>query len=385
MIWRKNDADNALALFGGSLGTCPTSPITNAMLVLDNTTWSTVTPVAAPSSPSARVFAAGVPFGAPGTLNQSKLLIYGGSTSQGPVGDAWIVGFGSQTWELVNLTSGPSAKGQTPGLRAGHGFEGIPCYPASKDGWNPCMDSVGSGILFGGFNGSQVLADVWLLSLGAKQWHLLNSGQGAPGNPAQPGPRAHAATAVVPGIGQTALASAPMLLVFGGVGGPDAAAPNTVLSDLWSYSLSESQWLNMTGMVLPDPTHGWPSARQGSVLKVAAHPTVTTTGGKPASGTTLVLFGGADGSSTSLGDTWTLTLSDEIANSKQTQRVGAAPVGNWKKLAADPSGPAMRAYATSMTRWVQTPTGPVAQGAQIFGGVVVIPDQQYNDGFVFEA
>jgi hypothetical protein len=60
-------------------------------------------------------------------------------------------------------------------------------------------------------------------------------------------------------------------------------------------------------------------------------------------------------------------------------------MGQWKKMPADPAGPAMRAYATSLTRWEQTSTGPVAKGAQIFGGVVVIPDQQYNDGFVFEA
>jgi len=65
--------------------------------------------------------------------------------------------------------------------------------------WVPIHGTQGPfALLFGGFNGTVALADLWLIDLGGNTIDLLNGGNPPAGYPKQVGPSVQAAAAVVP-------------------------------------------------------------------------------------------------------------------------------------------------------------------------------------------
>jgi len=352
-LWVDGD-EPELAVFGGALGTCPTSPTTNALLVLGNGTWATSSEGAGPSP---RVYAEMVPafpvFGA--SANATRALVFGGNTDAGPSGEAWLAcvsgcGASGSGWEPAKQQA---AGDGLPGARAGHTLVAVPA--GASVGWSPAPVSGGVAFLFGGFNGTQVLADSWLVETSAARWHLLSAGGPPGGAPAQPGVRAHHSSAVLPG------GPSPVALVFGGIGGPDPAAPSEVLGDLWAFSLARRAWTNLTVSVAADPSAGAPAPRQGAALRVAST--------RPDGSATLLLLGGADASSNTLDDAWLLHVPASLSGAR------------WEAVAACASAPSPRAYASAATMWSQA-TG-LAEGVVVYGGVEVIPDNQRRDAFVF--
>ena len=343
-----------LELFGGAL---EGSRVSNSLIsVAVNGSWHSVH---FSTSPSPRQFASAAQMGLPGENERPKMFMYGGQTADGPSDEAWEVGVDrAPTWARVELTAGSDAMGKLPGPRFGHSLDAVP-VPGAK--WSPYPGPDGLAVLFGGSNGSHVLADAWMLDMGGREWHLLNSGVEPPGYPAAPGARVHHSSAIVPEVNPNA---APMLFIFGGVAGSDPTQ-QTVLGDLWAYSLGEYMWANISSLVRADPLHGTPSARQGAALRVvSAAPTLNRT--------VLLLFGGVDKDGDAMSDSWTLTVPRDMWGTRGGNQA------SWQLQQQDgphrqAMQPTARAYAAAATVWqspIQDARGaiPVADGVMLFGG-----------------
>ena len=341
----------ALELFGGASRDFPAS---NSLFSLDiNGSWQSSQPLAGPSP---RQFASATLMGLPVATERPKMFVYGGQTADGPSDEAWEVGLDEPpTWNRIQLTAGSDAMGKFPGPRSGHSLDAVP-VPVTK--WSPYPAPDGAAVLFGGSNGSHALADAWLLDMGGRVWHLLNSGIEPPGYPPAPGARVHHASAIVPEVNPNA---APMLFVFGGLGGTDPARA-AALDDLWAYSLGEFMWANISSQVRADPVYGAPPARHGAVLRVVASASASNQ-------TVLLLFGGVDKDGHALDDSWTLTVPRDMWGP------GGNNQASWKLHREDSiaMGPTARAYCAAVTMWqfpAQNAQGstPVADGVLLFGG-----------------
>jgi hypothetical protein len=153
-----------------------------------------------------------------------------------------------------------------------------------------------------------------------------------------------------------------MLFIFGGLGGPNPTQ-QTVLGDLWAYSLGEYMWANISSLVRADPLHGTPSARQGATLRVVSTaPTLKRT--------VLLLFGGVDKDGNAMSDSWTLTVPQDMWGTRPGNQA------SWQLQQQDGAKtmqPTARAYAAAATVWhspIQDAHGPipVADGVMLFGG-----------------
>ena len=155
---------NTIMIFGGS--NCKTTyfndvwVLSNANDVTSQPTWTQLSPAGTP--PSARESSTAIY-----DPTSNSLIVYGGDAGASPFGDMWILSHangtgGTPTWsQFLPLNSGPVA-------RSGH--------TATYDSVNNIMT------VYGGFDGSSILSDVWTLSgangqTGTATWNEGVSGQ----------------------------------------------------------------------------------------------------------------------------------------------------------------------------------------------------------------
>ena len=210
--------------------------------------------------------------------SQDRLVVFGGSPG--------LSGFLNETWAL--------SLGATPTWTA---VTSIGSVPSARNAMSAVYDpSLNRMLVFGGWNGSAYLNDVWALSLGGSpEWTPVTSVGPAPSA------RRHAALVFDPVRNR--------LIVTGGFNG-------TYLDDAWALDLSGTPTWSLIGTSSVDT----PGPRSG-------HRAIYD-----AEGDRLVEFGGygnPQGFTNWLSDTWALPL---------------APGGTWEELAASPneSVPAVR-------------------------------------------
>ena len=231
-----DQASNNIVLFGGknSLGNL------NDTWIWNGTSWAQVN---VSNPPPVRHFdGQGLAY----DPNTHTVLLFGGNTAQGVLGDTWIWDGGAQTWTAQNPPTSPSA-------RRGQGMS---------------YDRLGDVVLFGGYDGTTSLADTWV-------W---NGSTWQPQSPASsPAARNLHAMVFDPDLGD---------VVFVGGTGPTATGPN-YYDDTWVWD--GSNWTQVS------PSCGPPNNRYafGMDYDSAAH--------------AIVIYGGYS-SGPALQDTWELAL-----------------------------------------------------------------------------
>ncbi|MDE1820347.1 MAG: hypothetical protein KGI98_05780 [Euryarchaeota archaeon] len=280
-----NDPKDGLTLvFGGFTGTVGTpTPL--------NDTWAvwyanqTLHRVALDRAPSVRSDAALIWDSGAGIF-----VLFGGRASPGNFdSDTWWFYPQNLTWRPVNVV------GASPPARGGMAF-----------GSDPSGDQL---LIFGGEGYVTSLNDTWTYSVSTLAWTQVHTVR-APRDVFYPG-----SAATTKGVA-----------IFGGIA--NANLPQT--EETWNLSWPTTRWSNWTNdTLLSVPPGGREQAAMGWV---------------PGTGDAL-LYGGLNGTSTRLGDLWSLNLTSY----------------RWSALAAPPFGP------SSETTF--SPTGPAPQALWLLGGV----------------
>lgn len=221
-----------------------------------------------------------------------QVLLVGGFSGTGYLGDVWSYSLGNDTWSPRPSTLQPSPRS-----------DGRMVYVPSQDRF----------ILYGGndYNGPNFtfhhLADTWAYSWARNLWTLLPTA-GAP--PA----RDYPILAYEPSAG--------VLLLTSGYGN------RTILNDLWAFDLSTDTWSNRAPGEPPPPRYAG-------------------AGGFDDSGDVLVVFGGA-GNQGLLADTWFYGVDSPAATGPLAPFVvpfvvagmmGAGLVATWAMLRGRRDGP----------------------------------------------
>jgi hypothetical protein len=216
-------------------------------------------------------------------------------TTIGYLNDLWKYAAGKWTW-----VGGPTSAGQG-GMYGSLGTPSTQNLPGARAGTASCGDGLGNTFLFGGVNASGEWNDLWRYDQSGA-WTWL-SGSASPNAAGSYGTLGVANGNNTPGARQGAvcwLDGTGKLWLFGG----NTGTAFLVLNDLWSYSLSASQWTwmagsNTTGQAgLYTGATPHPGARFYSALWNASAGTVFLFGG-----------GGFDSTGTpgSLNDFWKLS------------------------------------------------------------------------------
>ena len=254
-------ANDRLWLFGGSDETGTTlNDVWSVPLGVEPLVWAQVSPSGTP--PAARAYVST----ALDSLND-RLLIFGGA--QTVVAEGSPSGMLSDVWSL-NLSGSPAwtplaPSGSAPNARA-----------ASQMIWDGTSQRL---VVFGGFDGASMLADLFQMTLlGSPAW----SGLSASGTP--PAGRAVAPAIWDPAVGR--------MVMFGGIGDGDV-----MHTDLWSLSLGGSPaWTELA------PSGGPPSPRHMPV------------GAFDSQANALVIYGYRGVSDASVSDlAWSVSLSGSPA------------------------------------------------------------------------
>lgn len=241
---------------------------------------------------------------------RQRMILFGGSRTADYRRDAWALSLnGAPTWSSLSTTGGP------PGGRAAHAAV-----------YDPVQDRM---FVFGGFDGTNYLNNMWSLSLATNTWSLVTPAGGAPsarsntsliysatnGNfvlydgttrlsdvwrlstqgaftwtqltipPGNPPDRYYCSFVLS--------SSTSSLLLFGGL------YENTRKNDLWKYTASgTSQWSQVT------PSGSAPPARQSQATAMdQVH-------------SRMLVFGGIGSSDNPLNDVWNLTIAPSLAWSR---------------------------------------------------------------------
>lgn len=349
-------------VFGGSLGTCPTSPTVNELWVLQSSaescTWTQLIQTGA-SKPPARTYHAAAVVGSDG------LIMYGGSGVSGILGDLWYLETYHHQWIPLLGSAG--------GL-AGHTMVTVPCAWGGNTG---CKRQLRQALLFAGANETGVNNAVWSVrpdsesaltpSVPSYSFHRLAT-QGE-----APAPRAHHGATTI----QPHAAGSDCMVVFGGI-----AAAGNVLADVWFLCGGSVRGIARWAPGRLQAGEARPAARQGAVFE--AYNT-----------SSWLVFGGATAEGMVFGDTWLgqVTSYDVVSDTdgsvaadtaagRQRASVTAFTIA-WQCVSTDsslcnaatPGGagfPAARAFAASAT-------GQGATGALVFGGVQLLADDQQHD------
>ena len=230
-----------------------------------------------------------------------KAVVFGGTSDAGRFGDTWLYDPVDNTWSEV--VGAPSPEARSAGamvylddtemilLFGGVGDAGrfadtwvflsasgqwikvapYETVPLARSGHAMAYDtSAGKVILFGGYDGSNLLNDTWAYDPQGDAWTELSPS----GN--VPSPRGNHRMVFD--------ASAGRMVLFGGFDGSGE------LSDTWTYDTASNTW---TEVQVPGDT---PTGREEHTL-----------GYDPKAGRVL-LFGGFDASDTDLNDLWALTM-----------------------------------------------------------------------------
>jgi hypothetical protein len=157
-----DSATNTLIIFGGY--DCVSSYFNDIWILSDandqsgTPAWTQLSPIGA--GPSARESSTAIYDGA-----TNSLILYGGDAGGTPFGDLWILAHANGTGGPAAWTLIPPAGG--PGARSGH--------TATYDSVNNLMT------IYGGYDGTNVLGDVWVASgangQGGLAWSQQTSGQ----------------------------------------------------------------------------------------------------------------------------------------------------------------------------------------------------------------
>jgi len=281
-----DSTNSRIMMFGGGLA--PSTTCANDVWVLSNAnsvsgtpTWTQLNPTGGPPAP--RIFHSAVY-----DPSSNGMIVFGGNDCVASGGqyynDVWVLSNanglgGSPVWTQLSLSSGPSV----------------------RQGVAAAYDSVSNRlIVFGGWNGTVALNDVWVLSNanglgGTPAWTQL-----APTNGTAIPTRDFASAVYDPASNR--------MTVFGGLN------VGQLLNDTWTLSFANGlggtpAWTQMS-------TSTPPTARE-------AQTTVYDSAGNR-----MIIFGGTDASG-DLNQTWVLTNADGLVPTVPTLSVFSAHSGNF--------------------------------------------------------
>ena len=264
-----------VVMFGGERVTQPGTSLSDThRLATGNQSWSRSAnaPVGRSGHGMAGIMVSGLP----------KYFVFGGITSAGqPSADTWQ--YDGSSWDPRGLggsrPSARSAHGMVSGLLGGS-FAGRPLL------W-----------VFGGFDGTSELSDLWSYQPDFDQWNLLGS---AAGQPVGSWPSARSAHCLA--FQQGTNAGDERIYLFGGRTGGSGFS-----NELWRYNPdpNNNSWQQLT------PPSSPPARRDAAMAYVRG------IGG-------IVLFGGRSSGSSGLGDTW---VYDPSANAWTQRTFAVSPPG----------------------------------------------------------
>jgi hypothetical protein len=198
----------------------------------------------------------GARHGALGWVDSSgNFWLFGGigldvaGTMQGMFNDLWKYSSGEWTWVSGSDLKDQAAVYGTMGAAAPTNVPGARC---SLSGW---VDSSGGLWLFGGDTFSGMLNDLWKFSNGEWTWV---SGANTAGQGGIYGVRGTPGAGNLPGARQLAVSwtdRAGNFWLFGG-NGPDSAANEGLLNDLWKYSNGQWTWVSGSNIVDQSGAYG---------------------------------------------------------------------------------------------------------------------------------
>jgi hypothetical protein len=214
----------------------------------------------------------------------NRMTVFGGEANSGFLNDVWVLstanGLGNSAWTQITAT------GTAPSARLWH--------TAIYDTTNNRM------VIFGGWNGSNDLNDVWVLStangLGISAWTQLNPNP----DPTYGSPTARQNHSAVYDSANN------RMIIFGG----NDNDFNSDLNDVWVLSNANGVGGTADWTLLhpnPDPTNGFPTTRQGhSAVYDSTH-------------NRMIIFGGNDNNITNnfLSDVWVLSTANGIGGTPQ--------------------------------------------------------------------
>jgi hypothetical protein len=272
----------AVLLHGGCSSSCCYAPLQDIWAWTASSGWTNVSQSTSPPStplPAPRLYHTATPGPSDGTF-----YVYGGADAESFFGDFWSLQVSTSsssyaaTWTLLDAAA-------PPGPRSAHVVAPLPSPP-------------GSFLLYGGFNSTSALADVWMYTaagrsggeVSAGQWTCLSAGPTSPGD--GPGARVQAsATAAVDASGNA------VLVVMGGT---DESGNDQ--SDVWAFSVATQAWYPLGSAASGGAS--WPLERHGHSVWSAP----SATEGSPFS---FYVFGGQHGSLSTdpyLGDLWAFSV-----------------------------------------------------------------------------
>ncbi len=237
---------NRVIMYGG-LSAGSVALASTAVMDLATHAWQDSVATSAP--PSARYDHAAVWNGAAG-----KLLVFGGFNGTMRFADTWSLDPSTMAWTQVTTS------GSAPSARSGH----VAIYDAAGNRL----------VVFGGFNGTTALNDLYALDLTSNTWSALGASGTAP--EARQG-----ALGVYDPVHRA-------LVVFGGAG-----SSTPYLGDVWSLDLATLAW---SQIVTPESGTAAPAAR------------VDCAGDLDPLRLQLVVVGGRTGTSSYATDAWVLNL-----------------------------------------------------------------------------
>ena len=205
----------------------------------------------------------------------AKVILFGGHAMERypdtACGDTWAYDPTANTWTNLHPA------GDVPSARQGHSMT----YDSAS----------GKVILFGGWNGGADFNDTWAYDPETNEWtNLKPSGDLPP-----------AASAYSVAYDSTS----DKVILFGGISGEEY--PGTCHNDTWAYDPTANTWTNLhPAGSLPPVRWGAPMVYDPDADKV-------------------ILFGGGDSGSTSLGDTWGYDLAANTGSSSTPAVTCRAP------------------------------------------------------------